>query len=129
MQIEKITPILVVDAIEDVLPHWTTTLGFTAVATVPHGDALGFVILVNGAVTVMLQTRASLRADMPAAADVLCARDVLLYADVASIAAAQSALEGAEVLVPLRETFYGAREIWIRDASGNITGFSEHKAG
>ena len=31
-------------------------------------------------------------------------------------------------LVPPRETFYGATEIFIRDAAGNVLGFAQHAA-
>ncbi|HUP61024.1 MAG TPA: hypothetical protein VNA69_11450 [Thermoanaerobaculia bacterium] len=40
----KITPVLIVPAIEPVLPLWES-IGFTRTAEVPHGDRLGFVIL------------------------------------------------------------------------------------
>src|ERR1700693_6367430 len=62
--IKKLTPVLMVDAIEPVLPLWDA-LGCTRAAEVPHGDRLGFVILQTDAVEVMYQTFDSVRADEP----------------------------------------------------------------
>ena len=50
--INKVTPVLVVDAIEPVLPLWDA-LGFARTAEVPHGAGLGFVILSADGVEVM----------------------------------------------------------------------------
>jgi uncharacterized glyoxalase superfamily protein PhnB len=124
LRIQKITSVLVVEAIEPVLPFWEGQLGFARVAEVPHEKQLGFVILERDSVQVMLQTVASLAADLPAVA--AHRPTSVLYVDVASLAAAAAAIEGAEVLVPERKTFYGAREIWVRDSQGQIVGLSEH---
>ena len=62
--IKKITSVLVVDEIEPVLPLWDA-LEFQRVAEVPHGDKLGFVILVRDGVELMYQTRESIKADEP----------------------------------------------------------------
>ena len=43
---QKLTPLLMVEAIEPCLPFWDR-LGWTKVAEVPHGDAMGFAILLT----------------------------------------------------------------------------------
>jgi uncharacterized glyoxalase superfamily protein PhnB len=125
MKIKKVTPVLVVDAIEPALAVWTGPLGFEKQIEVPHGSGTGFVSLAKDGHEVMMQTRASLRADVPAVAKlgVQC----LVYMDVDSLDAAIAAVRGLEVVVPEREAPYGAREIFVRDASGNVLGFAEHK--
>ena len=65
---KKLTPVLVVDAIEPVLPFWER-LGFEKRMEVPHGDRLGFVGLASGAVEIMYQTVESVRADVPTMAE------------------------------------------------------------
>ena len=65
---KKLTPVLVVDAIEPVLPLWDA-LGFTRTAEVPHGKRLGFVILQKDSVELMYQTFDSVRADEPKVGD------------------------------------------------------------
>ncbi|MEO7093236.1 MAG: VOC family protein [Polyangiales bacterium] len=124
LAIKSVTSVLVVDAIEPALALWEGKLGFTRVAEVPHEKALGFVILARDSVQVMLQTRASLAADLPAVA--AHQPTSVLYVDVEALGPAAKAIEGAEVLVPERKTFYGAREIWVRDPQGQIVGLSEH---
>jgi uncharacterized glyoxalase superfamily protein PhnB len=126
MKIKKVTPILIVDAIEPALPIWTGELGFEKQVEVPHEGRAGFVILVREGHEVMMQTRASVVADVPAVGElgVTCA----LYMEVESIEEAVAAVKGAKVVVPERTTFYGAREIFVRDASGNVLGFAQQSA-
>lgn len=38
-------------------------------------------------------------------------------------------LEGANVVVPVRKTSYGAREIGVREPGGNVVVFAEMEAG
>jgi hypothetical protein len=72
----------------------------------------------------MLQTRESLREDLP---DVAKRNpSFLLYADVASLAQAKQALPQASVLVAQRKTFYGATEAWLELPGGAILGLAQH---
>jgi catechol 2,3-dioxygenase-like lactoylglutathione lyase family enzyme len=121
--LKKLTPILYVEAIEPVLPFWTDRLGFEVTAEVPEGDRLGFVILKRDAVEVMFQTRASVQADIPAMADLPMGGSIL-FIEVESLDPIVEVLEGAEVLVPRRTTFYGADEIFVREPGGNTVGFA-----
>jgi uncharacterized glyoxalase superfamily protein PhnB len=123
MNITKVTPVLVVDAIEPCLPFWETQLGYTKAVEVPHEGALGFVLLTREGSEIMIQSRASLAADLPA----IAARSpgIVLYADVASLDAALDATRDATVLVPPRTTFYGAREAAVIDPAGHPVIFAE----
>ena len=97
---KKLTPILTLEGIEPSLPFWVYALGFTKTVDVPHGEDLGFAILEKDGYEVMLQTVASMQADVPAVADY-------------------------ELLVPRRKTFYGAEEIFVREPGGNVVGFAQ----
>ncbi|MDB5097055.1 MAG: hypothetical protein JWM80_1476 [Cyanobacteria bacterium RYN_339] len=121
---KKATPIMIVDAIEPCLPFWTERLGFVAPVQVPHGDHLGFVILSNGTGELMYQTHASLLEDLGAAWPAGGA----VYLEVESIDNVIAALQGADVVVPPRTTFYGSREIWVREPGGNLVGFAQPAA-
>jgi hypothetical protein len=127
MKIKKVTPLLVVDRIEPCLPLWES-LGLASTVQVPHAGALGFVILAGKGVEVMLQSRASLKEDC---SDVAAhAKSSLLYCDIGSLAEVRGAVraaEGCKVLIDERETAYGARELWMLDASGHVVGFAEHR--
>ena len=124
MNIKKVTPLLVVDRIEPSLGFYEK-LGYGAVVSVPHEDHLGFVLLAQGDSQLMLQTRSSLAADLPAVAH--AGATSLLYVDVESLEAALVAAAGSEILVPTRTTFYGAREAFVREASGQIVAFAEEE--
>jgi uncharacterized glyoxalase superfamily protein PhnB len=123
MKVKKVTPILVVEAIEPAISFWCEKLGFEKVVEVPHEGRLGFVLLVRDGHEVMLQTHASIAADVPAVAALhpACA----VYCNVDSLDAALRAMAGAEILVPRRTTFYGADEVWVRDPTGAVVGFAE----
>lgn len=120
---QSLTPILIVDAIEPCLDFWTR-LGFAVTVQVPEGGALGFVILNNGPVEVMYQTRASAAKDVPAMADFPSSSSIL-YIHVKNIDEVIAALAGAPVLIPKRQTFYGATEYAVREPAGNAVSFSE----
>ena len=124
MQMKKLTPILFVEEIEPCLPFWTDKLGFTKTTEVPEGDRLGFVILQRDNVEVMYQTRHSVEADVPSMGKTPMGGSILFF-EVQDIGAIEKALDGVEVLVPRRRTFYGADELFVREPGGNAVGFAQ----
>ena len=124
MKLDKLVTLLVVDRIEPCLPRWKA-LGYQVTVRVPDSGPPGFVILKSKLGELMLQTKKSLAADLPAVA----ARrpGYLLYADVPSITEAKKLLRGAKVLVPRRKTFYGATEAWLELEGRTIIGLAEHR--
>jgi uncharacterized glyoxalase superfamily protein PhnB len=123
VQFRKLSPVLIVEAVEPCLPFWTERLGFAKVVEVPQGNRLGFVILARDGVEVMYQSRDSIRNDIPALADT--PPGATLYIEVSDIAAVERAIEGVEVVVPRRQTFYGADEIGVREPGGNVVLFAQ----
>jgi uncharacterized glyoxalase superfamily protein PhnB len=119
---QSLTPILIVDAIEPCLDFWKR-IGFAATVEVPDGDALAFVILNNGPVEIMYQTRASVAKDAPSMADFPSSS--ILYIHVTNIDEIIAAVSGAPVLIPKRTTFYGATEYSVREPGGSAVSFSE----
>jgi uncharacterized glyoxalase superfamily protein PhnB len=122
---QSLTPILLVDAIEPCLDFWMR-LGFTITIQVPEGDAIGFVILKNGPVEVMYQTRASVKKDVPSMVDFPSSS--VLYIHVTNLDEIIAAVAGAPVLIPKRTTFYGATEYSVREPGGSAVSFSEVSA-
>jgi uncharacterized glyoxalase superfamily protein PhnB len=122
---KKLTPVLAVEEIEPCLPFWVDRLGFAKVVEVAEGEALGFVMLQKGAVEVMLQSRASIRKDVPALAEgSFRPSGVMLYIEVDDLAPVLRAVAGCEVVVPERTTFYGMREIAVRAPGGFVVAFA-----
>lgn len=121
--IRRVTPVLVVDAIEPSLGFWVDRLGFVVTAEVPDGERLGFVILEKDGVEIMFQTRASLKGDVPALAEAPAATS--LFIEVLELEAVVEAVEGLEVLIPRRRTFYGMDEIGVREPGGHVVTFAQ----
>ncbi|HVR40273.1 MAG TPA: VOC family protein [Thermoanaerobaculia bacterium] len=119
--IKKLTPVLIVDAIEPVLPFWSA-LGFTTATSVPHGDAIGFVILVRDGVEVMYQSRASVAEDNAAALE--GSGRTALFFEVSDLEEIMRALSGP-FLADRRKTFYGSTETILRDPAGNVITFAQ----
>jgi catechol 2,3-dioxygenase-like lactoylglutathione lyase family enzyme len=113
---------LIVESIEDCLPFYVDRLGFARTVEVPHEDKLGFVILKRDDHELMLQSRASVASDIAGiAGDPFRAA---LYIEVGQLAPFRKALNGWPRVVPERTTFYGAREVIVRDPAGNVLVFS-----
>ena len=122
MRFKRLTPVLLVEEIEPVLPFWAR-LGFSRTAEVPDGDRLGFVILERGDIQIMYQTRASVQGDVPELGD-SPANASYLFLEVDDLDAVEKLVEAAPV-VPRRKTFYGADELIVRDPAGNVVTFAQ----
>jgi len=126
--IRKLTPVLFVEKIEPVLPFWTEHLGFIKTVEAPEGDRLGFVILQQGTTEVMYQTYASVEKDFPSILPDARKGPTFLYIEVDNLNALKPALASADVYMPERTTFYGSREIGVRDAACHFITFAEFAA-
>lgn len=124
--LKKLTPVLFVENIEDQLPFWVETLEFRKTVEVPHEGALGFVILVRDGVELMLQSHASVAADVPALAGEKAR--VPLFIEVSDINVIENRLGDRERVFPRRTTFYGATETAVRDPAGNVVTFAQFAA-
>ncbi|MEP6834147.1 MAG: VOC family protein [Gemmatimonas sp.] len=122
--ISKITPVLVVDAVEPCAQFWQK-LGFVRVAEVPHGDSLGFVILVGNDIELMYQSKESVIADDAKIGSLLNAGGASLFVEVPNLKAAVKAVRGAPIILAERTTFYGMREVGVLDPGGNLVLFAQ----
>jgi uncharacterized glyoxalase superfamily protein PhnB len=120
----KVTPVLYVESIESCLRFWVDQLGFEKTVEVPEGDKLGFVILVKDNAEVMLQSYASAEKDVPALAKEFKRSATFLFVEVPNLDEILPKLKGFEVVMPERKTFYGMREISVRDPGGHIVCFA-----
>lgn len=105
-----------------------TLLGFKVAMSVPEqGDELVWVMMVNGSVTIMFQTYASLEGDLPE----ISRNDggsLLLYINLKNIQNFfESIKDKVKVLKGLEKTFYGATEFSILDNNNYVLTFAEHE--
>ena len=120
----KLTPVLLVDSIEKSLPFWMDRLAFAKTAEVADGDRLGFVMLGRDGADLMLQTWDSADKDVPALLQRGKADTVGLFLVVDDFEDVKKRLAGYPVAVPERTTFYGMREIGVREPGGHFVIFA-----
>ena len=126
--VKKLTPVLMVDAIEPCLPLWIDRLGWTKTVEVPEGDALGFVILAKDGAEVMYQTWMSVEKDVGHAPKRAVGTSVGLFIEVSSLDEIVEQLEGVPLVLPRRRTFYGMDEIGVAEAGGHTVVFAQQVA-
>ena len=127
--LDRLSPVLVVDAVEPCIRFWADRLGFTVENQVPGPDGqLVFASVKSGAVEIMYQTRASVLAETPGAEAELGGHSVVLFITVPSLDAVERAVAGAPVSKPRHKTFYGSEEIYVKEPGGNTVGFAQFGA-
>jgi hypothetical protein len=132
MSVRKVTPVMIVDRIEPLLPFWVERLGWEKTTEVPDsaGGGLGFVILVKDGYELMFQTWASVQEDAGATVFASQPREhTPLFIEVSDLADVQRRLGGEGVLVPERTTFYGSRETIVRTPYGQVVTFAQFPEG
>ena len=126
--VKKITPVLLVDEVEPCVKFWVDRLGFEKTSEVPDGNKLAFLILQKGGAEVMYQSLASAEKDAAFNAQAYRKGTTFLYLEVENLDDIIAAMKGAEVVMPVRTTFYGAKEIGVRDPGGHIFTFAQFGA-
>jgi uncharacterized glyoxalase superfamily protein PhnB len=128
MTVKRITPILFVEEVEPCVKFWVERMGFQKTVEVPEGNKLGFAMLQKGNVELMYQSYASVDKDVAAISQVVRKGPTFLYVEVESLDETIAATKGAEVVMPVRTTFYGAKEIGIKDPAGHFITFAQFAA-
>lgn len=125
----RLTPVLVVDAVEPCISFWTDRLGFTAENQVPGDDGrLVFASVKKGDIEVMYQTKASVIAERPESERELTGHSTALFITTEDLDAVEKAIAGAPVVSPRHTTFYGSTELYVREPGGNTVGFAQFGA-
>lgn len=129
MNVKRITPVLLVNEIEPLLPFWIDRLGFTKTIEVPDGGKLGFVAFQKGGAEVMYQTYASVEKDAPPAMAAEARKGpTYLYMEVDNLDAVLVALKDTKKVMPERTAFYGMREFAVQDPEGHFITFAQPAA-
>jgi uncharacterized glyoxalase superfamily protein PhnB len=128
IEVKKVTAVLLVEEIEPCLNFWVDRLGFTKTAEVPDRNKLAFVILQKGSTEMMYQTFASVEKDNAEVAKDARRGPTFLYVEVDDLDAVIAALKGVPVVMPVRTTFYGAKEIGVKDPAGHFVTFAQYAA-
>lgn len=125
-RLTRLTPVLIVDAVEPCIAFWVERFGFTATNQVPGPDGtLVFAGVERDGIEIMYQTRASVLADSPSAASELVGHSTALFFTVPDLDSVERAVAGAPVVKPRHKTFYGSTELYVREPGGNTVGFAQ----
>ena len=128
MHVKKITPVLFAQDVEPCVKFWVDRFGFEKTAEVPDGDHLAFAMLQKGNVELMYQSFASADKDVSTISPMVRKGPTFLYVEVDNLEETINAVNGAEVVMPKRKTFYGSTEIGIKDPAGHFVTFAEFAA-
>jgi uncharacterized glyoxalase superfamily protein PhnB len=125
MNVKRVTPVLLVNEIEPILPFWIDRLGFIKTIEVPDGNKLAFVAFQTGSVEVMYQTHASVEKDAPPAMAAAARKGpTYLYVEVDNLDAVLAAMKDVKKVMPERTAFYGMREFAVQDPAGHFVTFA-----
>jgi uncharacterized glyoxalase superfamily protein PhnB len=125
MTVKKITAVLFVEEVEPCMKFWVERLGFEKTVEVPEGNKIGFAMLQKGNVELMYQSYASADKDVSTVSQAVRKGPTFLYVEVENIDEIIGAIKGAEVVMPVRITFYGAKEIGVKDPGGHFITFAQ----
>ena len=121
----KLTPVLIVDAIEPCLALWVDRLGWTKTVEVPDDEKLGFVILAKDDAELMYQTWSSVEKDLGTRAPRPSGTSVCLFVEVPDLADVERRIQGLPIALPRRRTFYGMDEVGITEPGGHLIVFAQ----
>jgi uncharacterized glyoxalase superfamily protein PhnB len=128
MNVKRITPILFVEDVEPCVKFWVDRFGFQKAAEVPDGNKLAFAMLQKGNVELMYQSYTSADKDVTTISHRVRKGPTFLYVEVDNLDQTISAIQGTEVVMPVRDTFYGSKEIGIKDPAGHYITFAQFGA-
>jgi uncharacterized glyoxalase superfamily protein PhnB len=126
--VKKITPILFTEELEPCIKFWTERLGFQKTIEVPEGNKIGFAIVEKNGLELMYQSFASAEKDNAETGEAVRKGPSFLYIEVADLDAALEATKGTEIVMPVRTTFYHAKEFGIKDPAGHFLIFAQQGA-
>src|SRR6267142_3729365 len=128
VSVQKITPILLVEALELCVKFLTERMGFEKTIEVPDGDKLAFALLKKGDLEIMYQSFDSADKSDTVVGVLSRKGPSFLYIEVADLKEIVGALQGIDLAVPVHETFYGAKELSVKDPAGHFISFAQQGA-
>ncbi|MTI41188.1 VOC family protein [Fulvivirga lutimaris] len=127
MKLEKLTPNLMVEDVQQTINYYHGVLAFEKIDTVPeNGEDLVWARMKKGEVEIMFQEEDSLKSDIPEIRHEKIGGGTTLFIQMTGIQEYYDYLySSADVVVQMKETFYGMKEFTIRDINGYYLTFAE----
>ena len=132
MNLTDVTPNLIVSDIDRSTAFYRDVLGFSVVTTVPDHAPFVFVWLRRDGVSVFLNALSGMKDDLPELGDrkIGGTNTMFMTLEAESVdngidALFRSVERNAQVLMPLKDQFYGMREFGITDPDGYVIFFAQ----
>jgi uncharacterized glyoxalase superfamily protein PhnB len=124
MTVKRLTPNLYTDDVESCVKFWVDRMDFEKTIEVPDGENLAFAALQKGSIELMYGSYASLEKDANVAHSYRRGTG-FLFIEIDDVNAALTAMQGAPVVSPLHNTFYGSEEFTVTDPAGHMITFAQ----
>lgn len=137
---KKLNPNLMVRDVNETVAFYMNNFGFELVMAVPEtqdgvlneipeGIKVVYAVVKNGSIEIMFQSEESLKEDVPALKDSTISASCTFYIELEDLESFVQKIKGkVEVVKELFTTWYGMKEIYIRDNNGYILTFAEQAA-
>jgi len=125
-KLNKLTPNLMVEDVNQTIQFYRDVLGFEVLATVPEEGAFAWAMLKRDGVEMMFQQRASLTEEITGFSGKAIGGSLTFYIDVDNVQGVYEMVQGkANVVQEMHTTFYGAQEFGIEDCNGYVLVFAQ----
>lgn len=122
----KLTPNMMVEDVNQTVDFYRDVLGFNLVMTVPDSGRLDWALVKHDEVEVMFQARASLTEEVPMLKDKPLGGALTFFINTDDVEALYEQIHARVTIVQdLHDTFYGTREFAMQDCNGFILTFAE----
>ena len=123
---KELVPNMMVPSVDDAIRYYRDTLGFELAMANPSEAPHEWAMLSHGGVSVMLQSRDSLVAELPAFADRAPGAGCTFFITMQGVEDYHRRVkDSAHVLVEPHKTPYGATEFVVEDPNGYVLYFAE----
>jgi len=126
IQLNKLTPNLIVSSVERSVAFYRDVLGFEVSMTVPEEAPFVFAALTSGSVEVFLNALEPATAEYPSFKDRPIGGTFTMFIEVTGIADVHAGLQSrVRIVMPLEKKWYGMTEFAFEDPDGYLITFAE----
>jgi uncharacterized glyoxalase superfamily protein PhnB len=126
MQLQSLTPNLMVKDVNKTLDYYINVLGFELLQTVPEKGTFDWGFVQSGNVKLMIQKETSIKLEYKELENYENGGALTFYIQVEDLQKLHKTIKAqTNVIKPMHKTFYGANEFSIMDINGFILTFSD----
>ena len=126
MELQSLTPNLMVEDVEETIKYYEDVLGFTTIQTVPIDGKLAWGMIKRNEVVMMFQSKRSMEDGLTEMQGRKPGGGLTLYIKMDGVQEwFEEIQEDAEVVAEIEETFYETLEFSIMDLNGYVITFAE----